>query len=547
MFPLITLTFITVLIFYFQKKIWEKAPVIIFPLCTLIFYYWSLSGAWVFIFDQSFNEIGRGFNMTYYNYLEKVYPVKLDGTYSKMILYYGFFILSFQLSVFGCLRLFFNKSKTQLNLVVIKLHPVIISLISLIFIFASYKIVEIPILKSIQLEESIYINVRKGIVPNYVFHQLLNLGASFLMYFYFAIYLMKGDSKFDVVPSKFGNYLFILIFILLNVWLVFLGNRHEILISGIMAFLYLTFPSFHKNQIKSVVILFLVLTFSFLITDPLRSLSPKILSSYQKSDFINSKSKEINKYIIDEIQFNNNLNTIENDEKESEKKIVQDSDLHNNLNSIENDEKESEKNIVQASNLHNNNVSHVYYNISLIDKLKNAFGAVVFSNEMFSGQFSMYAVLKEDIEISYGHSVKSMFYTFIPKSIIKRSESSYEYYASKLDLNKNQGFTINHATDWFLNFGVIGVFMGGIFWGIIMFLLFIGASFSNNNILRSFLFFSLINVAAYFAIIIRGGIDVMKIIVFESILIPFFLVFSSHLIYVWFIQIKNNLLTKKNI
>jgi hypothetical protein len=537
---LLLLILITALIVFLQKKIWDKANVIIFPLCTAVFYYWCLSGAWIFIIDQSFNELGRKFNMTYYNYLEKVYPVKLDSTYTLMILYYGLFILVFQLCILIGLKLCLNKNKVHLNTSVFKLHPFIISSVSIFFIFLSYKIVEIPILKSIKLEESIYINVRKGIVSYYTLHQLLNLGASFLMYFYFANYLKSNNLNIGVVKSKIGNYFFFLCFILLNIWLVFLGNRHEILISGIIAFLYLTFPTFKKKQINSVIFLIFVLAFSFLITDPLRSLTPKILSSYKNSYFITTKNKEINDYLQAEVKFSNSLN----DNKVVIKTIQKVSDDEHDSIIIPTEELEI-NNTNQLSNLHCNNVSHVYYNLSTLDKFRNTIAAVLFSNEMFSGQFSMYAVLKEEIKISFGHSIKSMIYSFIPKSITKRPESSYEYYANRLKLDKNQGFTINHATDWYLNFGIFGIFIGGLFWGTILFSFYYGTFYVNADKIRFFLYFSLFNIVAYFPIIIRGGVDIMKIIIFESVLIPFLLVYITHLIYVLYLHLKNILISNK--
>ena len=103
-----------------------------------------------------------------------------------------------------------------------------------------------------------------------------------------------------------------------------------------------------------------------------------------------------------------------------------------------------------------------------------------------------------------------------------------------------QGFTINHATDWYLNFGFIGVLMGGVFWGALISFLYLGSVIVVSDVLKNLSFISLISVAAYFSMIIRGGIDVLKVIVFESILIPIMLLLFCHICSLYLISIKKN-------
>lgn len=507
MSSLLILFIISFFIFFIQRKIWSISKNVIFPMCTFIFYYWSLAGAWIFILDQMTGEIGRKINITYYVYLEKVYPVKLDSTYAQMILYYGIFILFFQLTTLFILRKTSKLKKVEIIQKSIYLHPAIISFTILIFITIAFFIVRIPIYKAIYLEESVYMNVRKGLVPFYSFHQLFNLGACFLSYIYLAVWLKKDhSSSFVRVSSKIGGVFFILVFILTNMWLVFLGNRHEILILGITAFLYISYPKIERKQFISLAILVTILGVNFVMTDPLRSLMPKILKPLQNEAFL--KNSKIQKQIFNYIEIETKFLT----------KSVKD-------NKVKNEDELS-------SQAHEKNISHVYYNKSKLDKIKMAMGAVLFSNEMFSGQFSLYGSLKEKIPITFGHSVKSTFAIFIPKFLVKdRPETSYEYYSKKLKLDPNQGFTINHATDWYLNFGVIGIAIGGIFWGLFISYLYIGTFLLNSDIKRKLSFLALLSVASYFAMIIRGGIDVMKVIVFEAILIPIALVIFCHYSY----------------
>jgi phage pi2 protein 07 len=550
MLSFIVLFIFTFLIVFVQFKIWKITPNVIFPVCTLIFYYWSLAGAWIFTIDQSFGEFGRFLNMSYYVYLEKVYPVKLDSTYAQMIVYYGLFILFFQLTIYLILKRRFKNQVSKKSLKLIFLDTRIISVMIFIFIILSFVIVKIPIYKSIMLEESVYANVRKGLVPFYSFHQLFNLSACFLSYFTLAVYLKNDeDSQFKIVKSKSGLVFFILLFIATNVWLVFLGNKHEILILGITSFLFLAYPVLKYKHVKSLILLTVILFVSFVLTDPIRSLAPVLLKPFKQSSFITNSDTQIriaNYVKIEARKSYDELKLMEEQKDVFEKKVKV---FSKSKKSIEKKVKvfsKSKKSILEKKeeisiNLHIKNSSYVYYGKSKFDQIKIALATIAFSNEMFSGQFSLYASLKEKLPISIGHSFYSAFCVFIPRSIIKdRPVSSYEYYSKKLELDPAQGFTINHATDWYLNFGFIGVLIGGIFWGALISFLYLGSVIVVSDVLKNLSFVSLISVAAYFSMIIRGGIDVLKVIVFESILIPIMLLLVCHFLYSYLILFKKN-------
>ena len=42
-----------------------------------------------------------------------------------------------------------------------------------------------------------------------------------------------------------------------------------------------------------------------------------------------------------------------------------------------------------------------------------------------------------------------------------RPDTIYAHYAASLGLEAGQGYTIHHATGWYLNFGPLGVLLGG--------------------------------------------------------------------------------------
>lgn len=92
------------------------------------------------------------------------------------------------------------------------------------------------------------------------------------------------------------------------------------------------------------------------------------------------------------------------------------------------------------------------------------------SSEQYAAQISMYGVLKYDVPITFGRGVLYFFSTFIPSIVgLERPERLYQYYLQqtvhqKLDI----GVTIHHATGWYLDFGVVGIVIGGLLWGYVL-------------------------------------------------------------------------------
>jgi len=90
------------------------------------------------------------------------------------------------------------------------------------------------------------------------------------------------------------------------------------------------------------------------------------------------------------------------------------------------------------------------------------------SGEKLAAHTSMYAVLDQGLPCTGGTSVVSLAASFVPGFIWPdRPEGIYEYYHRSLDLPDNQGFTIHHATGWYLNFGAWAVPVGGVVFGLV--------------------------------------------------------------------------------
>ena len=63
---------------------------------------------------------------------------------------------------------------------------------------------------------------------------------------------------------------------------------------------------------------------------------------------------------------------------------------------------------------------------------------------------------------TWGSSVLSLALSAVPRIFwAARPDTIYVHYAAFLGLEAGQGYTIHHATGWYLNFGPVGVLLGG--------------------------------------------------------------------------------------
>jgi hypothetical protein len=93
---------------------------------------------------------------------------------------------------------------------------------------------------------------------------------------------------------------------------------------------------------------------------------------------------------------------------------------------------------------------------------------VTSSNEAYAAHFSMYGVLAKNIEPKFGYSVYSFFLSAVPRVLWPdRPRDIYLYYSESVGTVQNQGYSLHHATGWYLNFGYLGVPLGAIVMGLI--------------------------------------------------------------------------------
>lgn len=91
------------------------------------------------------------------------------------------------------------------------------------------------------------------------------------------------------------------------------------------------------------------------------------------------------------------------------------------------------------------------------------------SNEAFGAHLSLYGVLSFHAPLTYGSSLISLLASIVPRILWSdRPNDIYSHYAASVGLSEEvgeQGFSIHHATGWYLNFGLPGLLVGAIVWG----------------------------------------------------------------------------------
>jgi hypothetical protein len=90
------------------------------------------------------------------------------------------------------------------------------------------------------------------------------------------------------------------------------------------------------------------------------------------------------------------------------------------------------------------------------------------SNEAYGAHFSMYGALAAGVEPRFGYSLYSLACSVIPRALWKdRPQDIYFYYSERVGAIQDQGYSLHHATGWYLNFGYFGVALGALVLGLV--------------------------------------------------------------------------------
>ncbi len=154
----------------------------------------------------------------------------------------------------------------------------------------------------------------------------------------------------------------------------------------------------------------------------------------------------------------------------------------------------------------------------------NALIRISSSNESYGSHFSLYGCLEYEVPLTYGSSILSLVCSVIPRFLWpNRPEQIYEHYHNHVGAVDGQGYSIHHAAGWYLNFGILGIFLGAVVLGLIW-------SWLYNNLYRTSLCKSQISQIFYCLAfptfcagmpnLIRAGPQAYKGIIIDAFIIP---------------------------
>lgn len=149
------------------------------------------------------------------------------------------------------------------------------------------------------------------------------------------------------------------------------------------------------------------------------------------------------------------------------------------------------------------------------DNRLGRWGEHVLSNEMFCAHFSFQGILQRHVAPDPGISFRYLAQSFKPAT--ERPLSVYELYAREAHLVAGQGYTIHHASAWYLNLGWAGPPVGGlVLGGVWLLLMRAGHRFRAKGwpVLLPWLF------VAFLPLIVRSGPEAFKSLLFEGLLLP---------------------------
>lgn len=457
------------IIIFLCFKLWKLTKDFSIILGISLIYYWTLAGAWFFIGDQLSGEAGKDYGLHYYYLFLRMFEVHVDKYYLYSIIFYSVFIITIQLT----LLLFINNKKLnqkQSDTLVApyRINHVYIIIITVLSVFISFYILRNEIIYSLSHNLSVYTITRNTTSRFFTIHQIFNLIAVFSLIFGIVTYL---SGKHGVYIYSDKNFIITILYIVLTfmviIYLSMLGNKHELMFSGIFGILFIVINN-RKYIFGKIILMLAIIVIPLYLNDASRILTPQFASAVSRH--FSSKQFDLSQ---------------------------------------------------GASNPGPDYSS----------ALKSTSLSFFFSNEMFCAHFSMYGVLKHNVPLTYGSSVKSFFASLLPKIIYRnRPQDIYTYYAGQMKLKEGQGYTINHATGWYLNFGILGIIGGAVIFGLIWAL---SRNCSFIRIIRENKYLLLISrimpalFVACIPFIIRTGPEGYKTLIFEAFLIPFLIIILS--------------------
>ena len=152
------------------------------------------------------------------------------------------------------------------------------------------------------------------------------------------------------------------------------------------------------------------------------------------------------------------------------------------------------------------------------------------SNEAFGAHLSLYGALYFHSPLTYGSSLTSLLASVVPRIVWPdRPGDIYSHYAATVGIAEGvgeQGFSLHHATGWYLNFGLPGLLLGAVMWGWVWSQCFNAYTVAGEKRYRGprwqyiFAILAPWGFVAYIPPLIRAGLEGYKGLVIEGLLVP---------------------------
>jgi hypothetical protein len=160
-----------------------------------------------------------------------------------------------------------------------------------------------------------------------------------------------------------------------------------------------------------------------------------------------------------------------------------------------------------------------------VEEISSSLLRIVNSNESFAAHMSLYGAMHFELPFTYGSSAYSLLTSVVPRMLWPdRPNDIYYYYAIGVGAREGQGYSIHHATGWYLNFGVAGVVLGAILlgrvWAALYNNLYHHANKPGSGWWRMFCIIGFITFTANLPSLIRCGPEGYKGIIVDSFMIP---------------------------
>ncbi len=432
-----------------------------FPIGMAIIYFWTFAGAWFFIGDAATGYMGYRLGLAYYYLMEKMFPFELDGNYLAALGGYGVFTLLLLAVV-----LLVNGRRRAVIIPVaapVRLDHRAFLVLALLAGIASFLLVRPLVMQAYREDLSIYLLTRTTAFPGATIHALCNEVSALSLLVGWALYLTADHPRyFTAMPTRGLRYAYPAMLVGLEVYLAFLGNKHELFMGLVLgSLLYFKNCTGRAAYAK-------YLAFATVCIVPL--------------------------FIIGKVR--------EHSVRDLQQGVVEET--------------------VDTSPFSVPIIAHVPRRPQAEGPVMTA-GQLLLSNEMFAAHFSLYGIFRKDVVPVPAVSFRYLAASMVPRLVHEqRPPTAYDAYATGAGLMSGQGYTIHVASGWYMNGGWVALLAGalliGLMWGAL--LRRDGRPLGSSLTARTFAVMGTSCWTAFLPMLVRAGPESAKAMVFEGFLLP---------------------------